>query len=310
MSRHIAIAFAAVAAATILVTGAGAGAGSTAAPGQLPPANLTPPSITGTTQVGSSLTAAVGMWDGKSLKYAYQWLRCDSVGASCSALGGQSSSSASLSSADLGATLRVVVTATNRNGSAASTSAATAAVASASVEPPPPPPPPPVSPLPTPPSATSLPTISGTAQQGQTLSASSGSWSGTTPLSYAYQWQRCDSGGASCAPVPGATGSSFLLGSADVGSSMRVSVTASNSAGSATASSAATAVVTALLTSAPTPSPSFVADFEAAICPPWDHCDSYGGQGIIRRVTSPVAEGSYALEQTVTPTAHASNASS
>jgi hypothetical protein len=110
----------------------------------------------------------------------------------------------------------------------------------------------PAAPPPSPPSATSAPTISGTPQQGQTLSASTGSWSGTTPISYAYQWQRCNSSGGSCTPVAGATASSYLLVSADVGSTMRVSVTGSNSAGSATASSAATAVVGAL-PSAPAP---------------------------------------------------------
>src|SRR5207249_11513081 len=68
---------------------------------------------------------------------------------------------------------------------------------------------------PTPPSATSLPTISGTAQQGQTLSASTGSWSGTTPLSYAYQWQRCNSSGGSCTPVAGAAGGTDRTGAAD-----------------------------------------------------------------------------------------------
>jgi Polysaccharide lyase len=62
-------------------------------------------------------------------------------------------------------------------------------------------------------------------------------------MSYSYQWQRCNSSGASCAPVFGATSSTDLLGSADVGSTMRVSVTASNSAGSSTAASAATALV-------------------------------------------------------------------
>jgi hypothetical protein len=90
---------------------------------------------------------------------------------------------------------------------------------------------------------TSSPTISGVAQQGQTLSASTGSWGGTTPINYAYQWQRCDSVGASCSPVAGATSSGFLLAAADVGQTIRVSVTATNSAGSATASSPATAVV-------------------------------------------------------------------
>jgi hypothetical protein len=95
------------------------------------------------------------------------------------------------------------------------------------------------------PANTALPAISGTAQAGQTLTASSGSWSGTQPISYAYQWQRCDSGGAGCGSIAGATASSYAVTSSDVGSTLRVAVTASNSAGSTTASSNATAVVQA-----------------------------------------------------------------
>jgi hypothetical protein len=218
----------------VLITGAASGGAS--APGQQPPLNVTPPSISGNAQVGSLLTAAPGTWKGKALKYAYQWLRCDSSGASCSAITGARTQTYSLSTADAGATARVIVTATNRNGSAAATSAATGVISTATTGSPS---------AGTSPSNTSPPTISGTAQQGQTLTASTGSWSGTTPISYAYQWQRCDSAGASCVPVVGASGSSYLLAAADVGSTMRVSVTANNSAGSATASSLATALVTA-----------------------------------------------------------------
>jgi hypothetical protein len=94
-----------------------------------------------------------------------------------------------------------------------------------------------------PPANTALPTVSGTAQVGQTLRVSSGGWAGSQPLSYAYQWQRCDSGGAGCGPIAGATGSSYLVASGDAGNTLRVAATASNSAGSATATSAATAVV-------------------------------------------------------------------
>ena len=86
-------------------------------------------------------------------------------------------------------------------------------------------------------STRSLPTISGTAQDGQTLTASPGSWTGTQPITYAYQWRRCNTSGASCADIAGATGSSYLATSADVGSTMRVVVTATNSAGTATATS-------------------------------------------------------------------------
>ena len=100
------------------------------------------------------------------------------------------------------------------------------------------------SPSKAPPVNTALPTISGQAQQGSTLSASTGSWSGN-PTSYAYSWRRCDSGGANCQPIANATASSYLLTASDVGSTLRVVVTATNASGSTSATSAATAVVTA-----------------------------------------------------------------
>jgi hypothetical protein len=101
---------------------------------------------------------------------------------------------------------------------------------------------------PTPPVNTSPPIISGTPQDGQTLTASTGSWSGTQPITYGYQWQRCDSGGANCVAIAGATGPTYLATSADVGRTLRVVVTATNSAGSAGATSAATTVVQATST--------------------------------------------------------------
>ena len=96
-----------------------------------------------------------------------------------------------------------------------------------------------------PPSNTSLPTISGTAKEGQTLSASPGSWSSTFSVTYAYQWQQCDSTGAGCANVAGATGQSYSLITTDVGHTIRVVVTATNKNGASSASSAPTAVVAA-----------------------------------------------------------------
>src|SRR5207248_675430 len=90
---------------------------------------------------------------------------------------------------------------------------------------------------------TSPPTISGIAVQGSTLTASPGTWSGTAPTTYAYQWRGCDSAGANCSDVAGATATTYLLGSADVGHTMRVVETATNSRGSVVASSNPTAVV-------------------------------------------------------------------
>jgi hypothetical protein len=93
------------------------------------------------------------------------------------------------------------------------------------------------------PSNTSPPTISGTAREGETLTASGGSWSGSTPMTFSYRWQRCNSGGSNCGNVSGATSQTYTVAHGDVGRTLRVSVTASNSDGSANAVSNATAVV-------------------------------------------------------------------
>jgi hypothetical protein len=89
---------------------------------------------------------------------------------------------------------------------------------------------------------TALPVVTGKAQQGRTLTASTGSWS-NSPTRYAYRWQDCNSSGASCSNIAGATVSSYKLASTDVGHRIDVVVTASNAGGSASATSAATGTV-------------------------------------------------------------------
>jgi hypothetical protein len=94
------------------------------------------------------------------------------------------------------------------------------------------------------PANTALPTISGSDAQGQTLTTSNGIWT-NSPASYQYQWTRCDISGDGCATISGATSQSYLLAAADVGSTMRASVTATNGIGSNTATSTETALVQA-----------------------------------------------------------------
>ena len=92
-------------------------------------------------------------------------------------------------------------------------------------------------------SNTALPTISGSAVQGSTLTASDGVWAGSPAPAFSYQWEDCDSGGGQCAPISGATSSSYVLGASDVGSTVEVLVTGTNSAGSSSAGSSPTAVI-------------------------------------------------------------------
>ncbi len=85
--------------------------------------------------------------------------------------------------------------------------------------------------------------VSGTAREGQTLTAATGTWEGEPTVSYTYQWQRCNASGGSCSNVSGATSSTYALASGDVGTTLRVVVTATNSWGSAESRSNTTAVV-------------------------------------------------------------------
>lgn len=99
-----------------------------------------------------------------------------------------------------------------------------------------------------PPNPTAEPAIGGRAEEGRTLSATAGTWSGTQPLAFAYRWVRCGSDGglpdgSNCVLVPGATKSKYALVRADVNYRMRVRVTASNAVGSETVASNPTAVV-------------------------------------------------------------------
>ncbi|HTZ05275.1 MAG TPA: CHRD domain-containing protein [Gaiellaceae bacterium] len=87
---------------------------------------------------------------------------------------------------------------------------------------------------------TSLPAISGTTQQGHTLTASNGTWSGTAPITYTYRWQRCNASGSSCGNIGGATNQNYVASSGDVGRTIRVAVTGTNADGTSQALSTAT----------------------------------------------------------------------
>lgn len=94
-----------------------------------PPTNTTPPGITGTPQVGQTLTASTGTWSGSPTRYAYEWRRCNSTGGNCSAISGATGAGYKLTTADQGSTIRVAVTATNEAGSATAQSPPTPIVA-------------------------------------------------------------------------------------------------------------------------------------------------------------------------------------
>lgn len=193
-----------------------------ATPPPVAPLNTVPPSVSGVVEVGGTLSAGAGTWTGTApITLEYQWQQCD-VG--CSDILGATGSDYAVTTGDIGASLAVVVTATNAVGSAAASSPETVVV-----------PNPPVAP-----SNTVLPAISGVVEVAETLSATTGTWTGTQPISYSYQWQRCDAG---CVDIADATVSTYAISVDDVDSRLAVVVTATNVAGAASASSPETVVV-------------------------------------------------------------------
>jgi hypothetical protein len=187
-----------------------------------PPVNTALPVITGTATQGQVLSTTNGTWTNSPTGYTHQWRRCDSAGANCSNISGATSGTYTLVYADAGSTIRVVVTATNPYGSTPATSARYPASGTVTG----------LAPV-----NTVLPIITGTATQGQVLSTTNGTWT-NSPTGYTYQWRHCDSAGANCADISGATSGTYTLVYADAGFTLRVVVTATNPYGSTPATSA------------------------------------------------------------------------
>ena len=192
------------------------------------------PTITGTAEVGETLTAVTtGIADADGLtrvSYTYQWIRVDGTEADIAAA---NSSTYTLVDADLGTTLKVRVTFDDDGGNTETlTSAATATVGAAGNT-----------------AATGAPTITGTAEVGETLTAVTtgiADANGLTSPAYTYQWIRVD---GTEADIAGENSSTYTLVDADLGKTLKVKVTFADDLGhTETLTSAATATVGAAAT--------------------------------------------------------------
>ena len=198
--------------------------------GAAPPSPTAMPSITGTAEAGKTLSiASPGTWS-TSVTLSYQWRNCDEYGSNCLDIPGATSASYSPTSNDVGATIRLEVTAAGAGGTSRLSSPQSAVVSAPA------------------PTLAAGPSVSGLAAVGHTLTTTSGTWESVVPLTgYSFQWERCNSAGAACAAIAGATASSYALTAPDAGYTLRAAVEATNSwAWSAPAESAASNLVLGL----------------------------------------------------------------
>jgi hypothetical protein len=190
------------------------------------------PSISGGTAVGDTLTGDHGTWASGAQSYKWNWRRCPPDGGqgagNCEGIVDGPSNQYTLTSGDVGFTIRLQVKAFRGDGSkiGVETSNATARITGTG----------------TGPTNTGLPTVAGTAQVGQTLTASRGSWASDYLTDFSYDWLRCDVTGSNCRTF-GATGTTYVVATGDMGSTLRVRVTATNPAGTTVVMSAQTVAV-------------------------------------------------------------------
>jgi hypothetical protein len=184
------------------------------------PVNSKAPVLSGTAQQGDTLTVTSnGSWSNSPTGFSYVWEDCNTAGTVCAPISGAASSSTyTVQSTDVGSAIEVIVTASNAGGGNPATSNSTKTV------------------LPAAPAVTGAPGIGGTPQQGDTLTATNGTWN-NNPTKFTYAWEDCDSSG-NCSAISGATAKTYKLATTDVGKLLSVTVTASNSGGAAAVTSA------------------------------------------------------------------------
>jgi hypothetical protein len=200
--------------------------GTTVSKGALPlssyfcvfkPVNTVAPSITGNAYQGVTLTGVDGTWTPgapNTPTLARQWQRCAFGAASCFEIYGATTTTYKVTPADLNTQLRYTVNGSNPDGSTPGVSPLTNKVT---------PPPAPVN--------IALPIIAGLHGSGKQLTENDGTWDNGVD-SYDRQWFRCpevepvDLTG--CAPISGATGTSYTTGNADIDHQLKVRVTAHN----------------------------------------------------------------------------------
>jgi hypothetical protein len=172
------------------------------------------PALSGKAVQGQTLSVTPGTWTSSAASVSYAWERCNANGRICAPIVGATAATYVPVAADVGHAVAAVVTATASGKTQAAYSVASDSVVA----------PPPLA-------ATTAPAVTGTVKVGQQLTGATGQWTGTAPITYAFQWYRCDAGGAHCSSVHGATKATYRIVKADAGKTIGFTVTATDATG-------------------------------------------------------------------------------
>jgi Tol biopolymer transport system component len=207
----------------------------TAVVGAIPAKNTTTPPLSSyNAVVDTPLSIGAGVWAGSTpLTFTYSWRRCNPIGdpPSCVAIPGATQPTYTPVVADIGVSLRVWITGTNIAGSDVAITNHTFPV---------------VDKQHFAPTATTQPTIAGTALPGRQLTADQGSYSGDAPITTTLQWYRCDAIGSACHVIAKATKVVYNPTTADIGFTLKVYTTSTNQYGTLVVQSDPTDTVSGL----------------------------------------------------------------
>jgi hypothetical protein len=192
------------------------------------PTSTIGPAVSGPTEVGQILVAATGIWKGVGpIVFTYKWYRCNLAGGACALIPGATTSNYTTVTKDIGDTIGLTLQVSDSTGAkvayASLVGPVTAAAATLT--------------------ATSPPTISGTARAGGELTADNGLWSARVSP-YSYVWLRCNRNGRVCTTIPRAASSTYRPVPADRGHALVVEVVATAGSVKQAAFSAATDPIT------------------------------------------------------------------
>jgi hypothetical protein len=186
------------------------------------------PQINGGNTVDTPMTLTPGVWLGSPpITFTYSWRRCNPVGdfASCVQIPGATDATYTPTVADIGFSIRVWITGTNIAGSDVGITNHTYPV---------------VDKQHFSPSVSAEPVVGGTVALGRQLTANVGSFDGDSPIKTSFVWQRCDATGSDCHTIPKASKVTYTPTSADLGDTLKITVTATNAYGKMVVSSAPT----------------------------------------------------------------------